>query len=309
MSALRLATCQFPTTADIAANLAWVRHQLTQAAEAGAHLVHFGEAALSGYAGTDFAGFDGYDWTHLRRATEQVMATAAELGVWVVLGTAHPLADGLKPHNSLHVVDDRGQLRERYDKRFCSGDPQTTTGDLAHYTPGDHTCTWQVRGVTCSALICYDYRFPELHRDLARRGAQLLLHSFHTGGVPAARLREITAGIGAQQAAHNPAASTLTYPAVTMPAAMTAVAASDHVRVSAANSCAPESLWPAFAVRADGITTGRLVRNVPGVLITEVDTTEDLYDATAHWRRRALEGTWHSGTTTDHPRSRERTRL
>ena len=307
MSVLRVATCQLPTTADIDTNLAWVRAQLRQAAERGAHLVHFGEAALSGYAGADLPGFDGYDWTRLRQATEQVMTTAADLGVWVVLGSAHPLDDGLKPHNSLYVIDEHGRLHDRYDKRFCSGDPAETTGDLAHYTPGDHTCLWQVRGVTCGALICYDYRFPELHRDLARRGAQLLLHSFHTASVNPQHLEAITGHIGAHHAPHNPAP--LTYPTATMPAAMTTVAASNHMWVSAANSCAPESLWPAMMVRADGITTGRLTRNTPGVLVTDIDPDAELYDSTAHWRSRALAGTWHSGTPTDHPRSRERTSL
>jgi hypothetical protein len=48
----------------------------------------------------------------------------------------------------------------------------------------------------------------------------------------------------------------------------------------------PELLGPAkrvaaFFVRADGITTGRLRRNVPGVLISAVDTRQDLYDSTA----------------------------
>jgi hypothetical protein len=42
-----------------------------------------------------------------------------------------------------------------------------------------------------------------------------------------------------------------------------------HV-VSAPNSSARQSLWPALFVRADGITTGRLRRNIPGVLISTV---------------------------------------
>jgi hypothetical protein len=48
-------------------------------------------------------------------------------------------------------------------------------------------------------------------------------------------------------------------------------------------------------VRSDGITTGRLERNLPGVLISVVDTEQDLYDSTGPWRRRAIAGTWHSG--------------
>ena len=75
------------------------------------------------------------------------------------------------------------------------------------------------------------------------------------------------------------------------------------------NSSAPESLWPSFFVRADGVTVGRLRRNVAGVLMSTVDTEEDLYNSTAIWRGRALAGTLHSGTLVDDPRSRNRTAL
>jgi hypothetical protein len=68
-------------------------------------------------------------------------------------------------------------------------------------------------------------------------------------------------------------------------------------------------LWPAYFVRADGITTGRLRRNIPGVLITEVDTDAELYDSTVAWRDRALTGTLHSGALVNDRRSADRTRF
>ena len=104
-------------------------------------------------------------------------------------------------------------------------------------------------------------------------------------------------------------APTFTYPGITMPAAMTAAAASSHVWISCPNSCAPESLWPSLFVRADGITLARLRRNRPGVLVSTVDTEEDLYDSTAAWRSRALAGMLHSGTVVSDPRSTNRTVL
>jgi hypothetical protein len=94
-----------------------------------------------------------------------------------------------------------------------------------------------------------------------------------------------------------------------MPAAMTAAAASNHVWISCPNSSAPQSLWPSFFVRADGITVGRLRRNVAGILVTTVDTEQDLYDSTAAWRARAMAGVLHSGTLVTDPRSANRTAL
>src|SRR5690242_16179663 len=100
MGVVRVATAQFPVTADIGANLRYVTRQARAAAERGADVVHFPEGALSGYAGADFAGFGGYDWDGLRRATEAVLDCARSAGIWVVLGSAHRLGGGHKPHNS-----------------------------------------------------------------------------------------------------------------------------------------------------------------------------------------------------------------
>ena len=60
-------------------------------------------------------------------------------------------------------------------------------------------------------------------------------------------------------------------------------------------------------MRADGITTGRLRRNIPGVLTSAVDTDESLYDSTAAWRNNAMSGILHSGTAVSDPRSDHRT--
>lgn len=45
-------------------------------------------------------------------------------------------------------------------------------------------------------MICYDYRFPELHREYMRQGVQLVFHSFHAANASAERLAAIGAAIG-----------------------------------------------------------------------------------------------------------------
>ena len=279
---------------------------MRQASRRGARVAHFPEGALSGYAGADLDSFDGYDWPALRAATGRVAELAAELGMWVVVGSAHQLSDGHKPHNSLYVIDDRGRLVDRYDKRFLGGGADERSGDLAHYSPGDHFSTWEIDGVRCGALICYDYRFPELYREYKRLGVQLVFHSFHAANASPARIAEVGAAIGPELAALNQA-PTHTYPGITMPAAMVTAAACNHVWISCPNSSAPQSCWPSFFVRADGITTGRLRRNVAGVLVSHVDTAQELYDSTGPWRGRAMAGVLHSGTLVVDPRSEART--
>lgn len=257
---------------------------------------------------SDRASFDDFAWDDLRDALESVREVAAELEMWVVVGSAHRLSGENKPHNSLYVIDGTGTVVEQYDKRFCSGDADGGSGDLAHYSPGDHPSIWEINGVRCGALICYEYRFPELHREYKRAGVEVVFHSYHAAHATPEQIVAIGEGIGPELQPANRGA-TFTYPGVTMPAAMTAAAAASHQWISCPNSSAPQSLWPSFFVRADGVATGRLRRNRPGVLVSTVDTDAELYDSTAVWRERALSGVLHSGCLVDDPRSRDRTTL
>ena len=211
MAVLRVATCQFQVTADIGANLRHLTRQMRQAAGGGARVAHFCEGALSGYAGTDFDSFDDFDWDRLADATAQVADEARHLRLWVVLGSAHRLTGPHRPHNSLYVIDDTGRLVERYDKRFCSGGSERTAGDLHHYSPGDHFSVWDIDGICCGALICHDYRYPELYRAYKSLGVELVFHSTHAAHASPERIAAIGAAIGPDLRSLNRTA-TRTYP-------------------------------------------------------------------------------------------------
>ncbi len=98
-------------------------------------------------------------------------------------------------------------------------------------------------------------------------------------------------------------------PEITMSATMVAAAASSHVWISCSNSSAEQNCWPAFFVRADGVVTGRLRRNVGGVLISTVDTRQKIYDSTQAWRGRSMKGVLHSGKLASDLRSENRKEL
>ena len=303
---LTVATCQFPISSDVRKNLKYVARQIRIAKDRGADVAHFPEACLSGYAGTDFASFQGFDWPLLEECVRRVLGLARESRMWVVLGSAHRLTTPHKPHNSLYVIDDRGRIVDRYDKMFCAGDRSEETGDLAHYTAGSHFSVFAIKGVRCGALICHDYCYPELHREYKRRGVRLVFHSYHAGNIPPERFAAMRDDVGERFQRLNPGS---TIPGITMPATMVAEAANNHVWISCPNSSARESCWPSFFVRPDGIVTGRLRRHTAGVLVSEVDTNEQIYDSTVDWRDRAMDGVLHSGTLVRDERSNERTRL
>ncbi len=303
---LTVATCQFPIGPDVSKNLKYVARQIRTASDRGADVAHFPEACLSGYAGVDFASHEGFDWPLLEECVQRVLDLARDSRIWVLLGSAHRLTAPHKPHNSLYIIDDRGKIVDRYDKMFCSGDRSEETGDLAHYTPGDHFSVFSLKGVWCGALICHDYRYPELYREYERRGARLVFHSYHAGNIAPERFEAMQDEVGDVLRKLNPGG---TLPGITMPATMIAEAANNHVWISCPNSSARESCWPSFFVRPDGVVTGRLRRNTAGVLVSEVDTDEEIYDSTVAWRDRAMDGVLHSGTLVRDARSEERTRL
>ena len=273
---LRVATCQFPVSADVAANAEWIGRQMREAHDQRADIVHFPECALSGYAGTDRDTMEDFPWTQQRDELKTILALARDLRVRVILGSAHRLSGKHKPHNSLYVISPEGKIVDRYDKRFCTG------GDLTHYSPGDHFVTFDVNGVRCGLLICYDIRFPELYRQYCKRGVRLMFHSFYN-----ARQKE-----GA------------IHPKI-MPPTAQAQAATNYMFLSVANSCAPRS-WESLFITPDGLIENKLRLDEPGVMVNVVDTTKRYYDASGPYRLDCINGKWNSGQTVEDSRSKNR---
>ena len=278
---LRVATCQFAVTESVAQNARAIRQFLRKAQKAQADVVHFSECALSGYAGVDFPSFDGYDWNLLGKETERIMALAGELGLWVVLGSTHPLTPPNKPHNCLYLVSPEGKIVNRYDKRFC------TPGDLDQYTPGNRFTTFDLSGVKCSLLICFDLRFPELYRELYKLGVQCVFQSFYN-----ARQR-------------GPSVHTQI-----MRQTMQCHAATNHFWVSMTNSSGYYSPYPSCFIQPDGVIAGQLRPNRPGLMVNTVDLNRDFYDPMAGFREMAIAGNLTNGPADlDDPRSRDVTIL
>ena len=287
MAKLVLATCQFPVDQDPRRNLGFATRQIAAARARGAHLAHFSEACISGYLGAEVSSHGAADWERITQAMEEVMAAARQHRVRVVVGCNHRLSGSRKPHNSLYVIDTRGRIVSRYDKMFCTGSASGKDGDLAHYSPGEALITFRARGLTCGLLICHDFRYPELFREYKRRGVDLMLVSFHNAG-------------GKKESCDK-------YK-ITVPATLQAAAASNYYAVSA-NNGTRRYAWPSFVVNAEGVIVNKAPQHRPSVLITEIDTAERLYDASADWRDRCMRGVLHSGRLVRDARSRERTAL
>lgn len=182
---MKIAAIQMVSGAAREANLARAHALLAQAAAAGAEL-----AVLPEYF--CFMGRSDSDKLALREAPgagpvqDFLAATARELGLWIAGGTV-PLrtdqaADDTHVFNTLLVHSPQGDCVARYDKihLFCF-DNGRERYDEARVIAAGRTPTsfelpsrdghrWRV-----GLSICYDLRFPELYRALARQGADLLL--------------------------------------------------------------------------------------------------------------------------------------
>ena len=286
MAKLILATCQFYINKRVEQNLRSITRQMKQAKAKGAHLVHFSEACLSGYLGSELKSSSECDWDCVARSMCEVMLLAKELRLWVIVGCNHRLSGKHKPHNSLYVIDDRGKLVTRYDKMFCCGNHRNSQ-DLKHYSPGDSFVDFTVRNVKCGLLICHDFRYPELFREYKKRNVQLILISFHLAGMK----REAYDGYN-----------------ITVPATLQSAAASNYFAVSANNGIRPHAC-PSFVVNAEGVVVDKARPHRPTILINSIDTNEKLYDASAAWRDRCMRGIFHSGTVIRDRRSRNRKAL
>jgi len=277
---LKVATCQFSVSGNIRRNGAQIRRQILQARSLRADVAHFPECALTGYAGTDFESWDGFDWDALTSETQAICAMAREKKLWIILGSSHGLSAQNLPHNCLYAIDPEGRIVDRYDKRFC------TNRDLKHFSPGDHFAVFMINGVRCGMLICYDSRFPELYREYKKLGVQCMFHSFYN--------------------ARGKGPSILT--TIIRPTIQTR-AATNYMWISANNSSGYYQAWASLLVRPNGEIAASLRRNRVGVMVNEINTDEELYDASSPFRERAMTGILHSGELVKDPKSQNKQSL
>jgi len=276
---IRVASCQFPVSADIKVNYRYIEAQITEAKLKKADVVHFPECALPGYPGTDMISLENFSWDELHSMTDSVMSLAKKLNIWVIMGSLHRLSGNNKPHNSLYVINPDGKITDRYDKRFCTGT------DLEYCSPGDHFVTFKIKGVTCGLLICYDVRFPELYREYRKLGCDVIFQSFYNARQGKGSIHPII-----------------------MPVSAEAHAATNYFYMSLTNSSAPES-WPCYFITPDGLVQNKLTPNVPGILISDIDISEEFYDASKEFRHDAMSGKLNSGVTVKDPLSSDRSSI
>ena len=102
--------------------------------------------------------------------TETFLASvAAEFGVTVCGGVVTRAADGRGLNQSV-TVGPGGRPLARYSKIH----PFSYGGETKHYAPGTEVVAYAVDSVPVASFVCYDLRFPEIFRNAAKKGVQLM---------------------------------------------------------------------------------------------------------------------------------------
>jgi predicted amidohydrolase len=153
---------------DPAGNRRAVIEAVSAAASRGAQLIVLPELVISGYVFADLAEarakaepVDG--------PTVQLLAQLSAEHAVVLVGGFCESSDGERPYNSLAVLD-HGELVAVYRKTHLWGT------EKAVFAVGDARAPVVSTSVgSVAAMICYDLEFPEMVRDVALRGAQIVV--------------------------------------------------------------------------------------------------------------------------------------
>jgi len=173
---LRAGLIQLRTPADQAGALRHAAPFVREAAAAGARLIVTPE-------GTNLLQRDRAKLLEALAPLEEdeavagLRALAAELSVWLLIGSALVRRDDGRTANRSILLAPSGAVAATYDKVHMF-DVDLPTGERhresATYAPGDRAVTAQAAGAVLGLTVCYDVRFPALHLALARAGAQVL---------------------------------------------------------------------------------------------------------------------------------------
>lgn len=172
---MKVAAVQLTSTGDVEENLAVALDKIREAAVNGAQLIVLPEATTqsfdSGRLDTHAEGLDG-------PTAAAVRALAEELGVCVVLGMFAPADTVQRGEKTINRVANVALIA---GPGVLGGYEKIHTYDAFKYKesdtvrPGESLVVFDAGELSVGVATCYDIRFPEQFKELARQGAQLIV--------------------------------------------------------------------------------------------------------------------------------------
>ena len=110
-------------------------------------------------------------------ALPQFCALAEELGIWLLVGSLAIKVSAGKTANRSFLIGPNGRVGARYDKIHLF-DVDLPSGETYRESntvePGGEAVTVSLPWGRIGLSVCYDLRFPQLYRTLAKSGAEIL---------------------------------------------------------------------------------------------------------------------------------------
>ncbi|WIM67446.1 carbon-nitrogen hydrolase family protein [Corynebacterium breve] len=168
---MRIGLVQITTGSNKLENLAHAEKAIRRAAEQGARLIVCPEATSqafgSGRLDEQAEDLDGEFSTGLKKLADQ-------LGVVIVAGMFRPADTQGKINRVFNTALITGAgLHMGYDKIHTYDAFKYKESDTVK--PGTELVTFELDGVKIGVATCFDIRFPEQFKELARRGAQMIV--------------------------------------------------------------------------------------------------------------------------------------
>lgn len=172
---MRAAVVQMHVVPDVSENLSTAATLVRNAAAAGAKLIVLPEMV-------DFSGDDSQIPTIKTDipgpVSNHFAELARELGIWLQAGSIHENIPGEnRTYNTALLFNPQGEEVARYRKLHLYDvqiPGRVDAMESATVAPGSEVVTGDIDGRTAGLTICYDIRFPELYRELANRGAEIV---------------------------------------------------------------------------------------------------------------------------------------
>lgn len=176
----RAAVVQMVSGLDVEVNLQQAREQLLACKDAGAELVVLPEN-FAVFSAAQYQAAGKAETTYQGPIRQWLGQEAKSLGLWIVGGTI-PCRDGVhnpeRVRTSCFVYDNQGKQAARYDKiHLFDANVNDNTGayrESDSFEAGDQVVVVDTPVGRLGLTTCYDLRFPELHRALRDKGAELI---------------------------------------------------------------------------------------------------------------------------------------
>ncbi len=176
-SSFRVALVQFTAGSEVGPNVATVGAYVRQAKDKGADFVLTPEN--TGFMEKDDAArLAKAEPEESHRALDGLRKHAVESGVWLLIGSLSVRLPGQpKVANRSFLLDPAGAIVARYDKihLFDVDLPgRESYRESNTFAPGGRAVVADLPWGRLGLSVCYDLRFPHLHRALAQAGAEFI---------------------------------------------------------------------------------------------------------------------------------------